>query len=748
MITDCAKLRSDLVISEQQSGEATIYVLKDPTSGRFFRFKEVEGFLLRQLDGETPLATLRERAEEKFQAALAIDMLEQFIARINNLGLLESPGAKEAPARKPRRWSGDLFYLRFKIFDPNALFLRLTGKLGFFFTRLFLLLSAASVALALGITFASTAQIQSQVYGLFQSFSLVAAWFIVLLVITAHEFAHGVTCRRFGGQVHEVGFLLLYFMPGFYCNVSDAWLFPEKSKRLWVTFAGAYFEIFIWAVSTIFWRLTEPFTAANEAALVVMATSGIKTLFNLNPLIKLDGYYLLSDYLEIPNLRRKAFDYLKNRTRPLFGFTPRPFEETTPRERKIYFTYGILAAVYSFWLVATFVFYFGEFLTSKYQGWGFLLFLIFLFGMFRQRLRTIFYQPLAWFRTIGENFPQLPKRTKMAVGLAILAAFLFLIRMPLTVTGEFTILPIHNADVRAEVEETIREVFVEEGDTVRRGDPIVQLSGRTMAAELQKTKSALEEVRAKLKLLKAGPRPEEVKLAKTRVAKAEEVLRFAQKDQERSQALFERGLIPRKEWEQSQQQMVVREKELEEAKSSLSVVRAGSRKEEIEAAEAELEGLESELQYLDSQKRLLTVRSPASGVVATPKLKEKIGQHLAKGELIAKVYELKTLTVEIPISEKDIADVIIGQPVVVKTRAYPQQSFKGNVISIAPIATQEDERRPDGTVVVRANLENSQLLLKPGMSGMAKIYGSKRTLFKLLVRRLIRFIRVEVWSWW
>ena len=81
-------------------------------------------------------------------------------------------------------------------------------------------------------------------------------------------------------------------------------LFPEKSRRLWVTFAGAYFEIFLWALATLAWRVTKPWTPLNHLALVVMATSGIKTLFNLNPLIKLDGYYLLSDWLEIPNLRQ------------------------------------------------------------------------------------------------------------------------------------------------------------------------------------------------------------------------------------------------------------------------------------------------------------------------------------------------------------------------------------------------------------------------------------------------------------
>ncbi|PYV24826.1 MAG: peptidase M50, partial [Acidobacteria bacterium] len=157
--------------------------------------------------------------------------------------------------------------------------------------------SAALIVFALGLTALNWAEMSQELVGLINFESLLLLWVTVLLVVTLHEFAHGLTCKHFGGHVHEVGFLLIYFQPAFYCNVSDAWLFPEKSKRLWVTFAGAYFEMFLWALSTVIWRLTDFDTTLNHLALVVTATSAVKSLFNLNPLIKLDGYYVLSDYL-------------------------------------------------------------------------------------------------------------------------------------------------------------------------------------------------------------------------------------------------------------------------------------------------------------------------------------------------------------------------------------------------------------------------------------------------------------------
>lgn len=90
----------------------------------------------------------------------------------------------------------------------------------------------------------------------------------------------------------------------------------------------------------------------------------------------------------------------------------------------------------------------------------------------------------------------------------------------------------------------------------------------------------------------------------------------------------------------------------------------------------------------------------------------------------------------------------VGQPVVVKARAHPKESFRGHVASVAPFATEDSPFQQKRTVVVRANLDNSAFQLKAGMSGMAKIYGEKRSLFNLLVRRIFRLIRIEMWSWW
>ena len=230
-----------------------------------------------------------------------------------------------------------------KAIDPDRFFDRIIGRLAFFFTPWFIALSLAALATALAITLSNWNEIVGDVSRLYRFDALLLAWITVLTVTTAHEFAHGLTCKHFGGSVHEIGLLLLYFQPAFYCNVSDAWLFSKKSQRLWVTFAGAYLEIVVWSVATVIWRLTEPDTWINFMALVVMATSGIKSLFNMNPLIKLDGYYLRAitsgaesqtAILRVPKaLARRVW-----RSRPTGTVV-------AARERRIYLIYGVLALI-------------------------------------------------------------------------------------------------------------------------------------------------------------------------------------------------------------------------------------------------------------------------------------------------------------------------------------------------------------------------------------------------------------------
>jgi putative peptide zinc metalloprotease protein len=746
-ISACWALKSDLIVSRQDNDDGVFYVVKDPSTERFYRLKEVENYIAAQCDGQTPKETIRLRVEEKFDVSLSPENLDQFIDRLRKIGLLVDKNWQPSADHRSR-FAGDMFYLRCRLFNPDRFLDWLLPKARFFLTPAFIFLSAVTVFFAAAITVASWTDIRHQFYGVFGIEFLVQIWLIMLGVVFLHELAHGLTCKYFGGHVREIGFLLIYFQPAFYCNVSDAWLFPQKAHRMWVTFAGGYFEIFLWALATITWRATDPGTGINHLALVVTATSGFKMFFNMNPLIKLDGYYLLCDWLDIPNLRPKAAEYFTSRIKKLFGFAYTPTSEVSARRRSFFIFYSILSAAYIYWILIKILLWFGDFMVSRFQAWGFAIFLAVLMVMLRKPLRNVFSSIGSGIRRSKFARPRIPNALIWLAILASAIGALYHFRSDLKVSGPFVVLPQHVA-IRAEAEGIIEEIFVNEGDVVKQGDLIARIANRDYEASLLTTQAEIQSKIADLRLLKSGARPEEIQAARAQAIKSDELLKLAGEQLERDQKMVETRLISPSEFENTRELFLIRGKELEEAQGKLSVLESGSRLEQREAVEATIRALQARERFLKQQMLSLDIYSPIEGVVTTHKLHERLKENVKKGDLVTEVYAIKTVNVEIAVPEKEIGEVRIGQTVVLKARAYPAETFEGKVISIAPVATlPSEEWSPDRTILVTTQLDNSRGLLKPEMTGHGKIYCGEYKLIDLTTRRLVRYVRVEFWSWW
>ena len=393
MISCPPRLRRDLTYRREQTAEGTCVVIKHPASRRFFRLEHAEYFIAQQLDGRTSLEEIRQRTQKTFDAELPIEDLQAFVQTLNKNGLLETEEAfKKDERRKPKRFRGTPLYCRIQVCDPYKLLQWLARRTNFLFTRPFVVLSALSILLAVSVMATNWRDFREDLPRLNHSSVAPAIVLIVLVIIAVHEFGHGLTCTHFGGEVHEMGFAMMLMMPAFYCNVSDAWLFPERSKRLWVGFAGPYFELFLWSLAVFTWRITEPETWIHFVVLTVMVASGAHTLMNFNPLIKLDGYYLLSDFLELPNLRRRSFRQVGRFWEQLFGFgaDEKADEKLTTRERAIFWIYGTIALTGSFSIVGLILISAGGTLVAGRTPMTVLVALIMLFMKFRRRFRRMF----------------------------------------------------------------------------------------------------------------------------------------------------------------------------------------------------------------------------------------------------------------------------------------------------------------------------------------------------------------------
>ncbi|HNU70206.1 MAG TPA: efflux RND transporter periplasmic adaptor subunit [Thermodesulfobacteriota bacterium] len=371
---------------------------------------------------------------------------------------------------------------------------------------------------------------------------------------------------------------------------------------------------------------------------------------------------------------------------------------------------------------------------------------------------------------IHERGIPLSPRTLIKVGvLAVVLVIVFFVPFyPFSVGGDFQLLPVNQLGIRAQVTSDIKEVFVEEGDWVKEGDPLVMLLGRDQMRRQESLKASLDEAHSRLKLLEKGPKPEEVARAEQAARTAETAYQYSTREADRAEKMYADKAISEQDYQAALQRRDVDREELALAKKNLSLVKSGAREEEIEAVKAEIRRLEVDLAHADEDVKLTTLVSPIEGRIITPGLKEKIGQRLAEGDLFAVIENARTIIAEIKVPEEDIGAVAVGASVKFKLWAYPAEVLKGKVVAIAPVAFEQSRGRVEqrtlseremlyetqgtfreqGKVVrVLSELSNEHGRLKTDMTGYAKIQSGNRTLAGAFLGWIERFFRVEVWSW-
>jgi multidrug resistance efflux pump len=785
------KLRSDVELRAESPDKNSPIVLKDPITGRFYRFTSVQGAVLRSLNGDRTLASIAESVSREFDTPVTEAQVRDFSTKLRTFLLLDEEGcwkSLEAVAKPKRRVIGDLLSIKIHAFNPDALLTRLESRFRFCFTRWFAAIVWSSVGAALVISVLNWESLYLSFASLFSLFSLPLIILVIFVIMTTHEFGHGIALKHFGGKPQEMGFLILYFIPAFYCNVSDAWMLGKR-ERVLVTLAGGYIQIFLWALATILWRLLAPETLGSRICAIVIAFSGVQALFNFNPLIRLDGYYLLSDMLGVPNLRPRAYGFLKGRLGSLvFGMPEASAGLVRRRERTIYWTYGTASFLFSVALIWVMLERIGGWVVREFQAWGLVIVSAALFMAI----------PLSGRRPAAAE-PE-PKRSRWRIGTASrllialgVATIIALLPWELKVSGDFVINPEQRLAVSARVAGTLRTILVDEGSQVHKGEILAELQNLELSDEYEESRGELAAKRATLDLLLAGTRPEEIdraiRLVETKSAEESSTLRIererellldtvakkqAELDQartnyERSQKLQLDGLIARNELERDRTEYEVRQKELAEAQgqlrvldertdrawqikkkeraqaeSELNILLAGSRKEAIDVMKAEVAKLEARLGILGQQLEYLSIRSEIDGAVATRYLRNRIGEYLEKGDALCDVVSLGVVKIDMPVPEKEIADVSPGYPITLKVRGYPHRSFEAHVRAIAPVALESDSLRK---VVIQGDLENPDGILKPGMTGVGKIRCGRRLIGDLVTRRAIRWLRTEFWEY-
>jgi len=492
------RMRADVEIERQTYQGRDYWVIKDPISLKYYRFEEEEFALLNMLDGKTSPDKIKRQFDFEFAPQkITMQELFQFVGMLYRSSLLISDASgqgvelrkreKQNKTRELKSKLTNVLSFRFRGFDPDPLLNQMIKWTGWFFSW-----PAAIVVFALwfaagALLFSNFDTFLAKLPG-FHEFFAARNWIWLAIVLGAtkviHEFGHGIACKRFGGQCHEMGVMILVMTPCLYCNVSDSWMLPSKWKRAMISAAGMYVELVLAAIAVFVWWFSRE-GIVNQLALNIIFVSSVSTiLFNANPLLRYDGYYILSDLLEIPNLRTKATTMLQRTMGSWMLGIETKADPFLPVRRKWFFIAYTLAAAAYRWFVTLMIFWFLYELLEPYglKVIGQMIALFAIWGLLGNPLIQLYK-----FFSVPGRFGTV-KRGRAIFSTAVLCAIvagIMLIPIPHHVFCSFYVQPQNAASVYVDIGGTLENVLVEDQQHVTKGQELARLSSSDLRMQLQ-----------------------------------------------------------------------------------------------------------------------------------------------------------------------------------------------------------------------------------------------------------------------
>jgi putative peptide zinc metalloprotease protein len=502
------RMRPDLSAKQQHYHGQSFWVIKEPLGLNYFRFHDEEYAILCMLDGQSSLEDIKERFEEEYTPQkITFQDLQQFVGMLHRSGLVISEAAGQGRQLRHRRDTkkrkellgkmSNIFAIRFRGIDPERMLNWLYPYTAWFFSPV-----AAAIFLMLGLSAISLIVVEFDYFRsrlpTFHQFFGPHNWIYMAITMGVvkilHEFGHGLSCKHFGGECHEIGVMFLVFTPCLYCNVSDSWMLPNKYARAFIGASGMYVEAVLASIATFIWWFSEP-GLLNQLSLSVMFICSVSTiLFNGNPLLRFDGYYILMDLAEIPNLRQKSTEVLRRFMVQTCLGIEQPENPFLPQSNRLLFALYTVAAVIYRWVVVFSICYFLNKILEPYglKVLGQLVAVAGLFGLVVQPM----YQLVKFFYLPGRMHKV--KKHRLAASLAVVAAIVLAVLyvpLPFHVQCSFDVQLAGGESVFAGVPGKLIEVVKEPGAWVESGDVVARLDNvdLTLAViELQGQKDRLE----------------------------------------------------------------------------------------------------------------------------------------------------------------------------------------------------------------------------------------------------------------
>lgn len=709
-------LRRDLIIRRQFFNHEEYYVVKDPLALTYFRLHPDEAVLVGLLDGERKLSEIAQLYLQKYpNSERTLEQIAGFVNQLSMGGLLHMNAERFVHnARLGRNaaqsllmiWakiiSGVLFF-KVPLIDPSPWLGKFAHAIRFVWTKWFVGFSLLLFTWTFCLLLANREAFAAPRIDFFSTGNLVLLWVCIILIKTCHEFGHASTCRHFGGEVHEMGVCLLCFTPAGYVDASDAWMMRHKRHKIYTTIAGVFTEFIIASISAHLW-LVLPDGVWHNLAFNAMLVSSVNTLvFNANPLMRFDGYYLVCDLLEIPNLRTKAIAYCSYHMQRFFvGYRNLQQEIIINSETRgrAFLIYAIMAYIYMIFVIYGLTQIFARVLKPYgLENFG-LIIGFFVEGSFAAfPFIKVFMDAFKPGAHIVKTASARGRIFLTLVVLGVIAAISFFIPSHFTVTQQAIVMASNGEQVSSVIPGIVKKVHVTTGQWVEAGQLLATLDNADITTQLTVRESELQ-------------------LAKFRYY----------------------HLQGQGSW--------VASEALPEAAKSLEVATAGYDRALADKARLEL-------------------RAKAAGYVMTPNVDKLEGSYSSAAKPIMRIADTRNLTLVVPLTEDEVQVIVRGGKVtgrwlgsmeklettistVPGQAAKPADYFVGMMSFFGgPAPLQVNAQTEDGRPVyplyfAEAKMDAHDQLMIEGMRAQVTVEGEKTTIGHRWWRALVLLWNLKV----
>jgi putative peptide zinc metalloprotease protein len=645
-------------------------------------FQEIAEIYSRESGMQFDEASVRE-----FAGDLDAELFWYKTAQEKNIIHLQQSLEERRKKLKARSKWANLSEITFPAFNPDRFFTWLQPHTEFLYSPWFTSITLLAFASSAAITITHWQQIGHDTLQFYDFTSktwgdVFVLYTLGMLIVAVHEGAHAHACKHYGGRVPAMGFALIYLTPAFYTDTTEGSVKGTRSQRLIIALSGVWSELVLCAIATPIWWGTPPDTLVHNGAYFIMMFTGIMSVIvNWNPLMKLDGYVMLCEIVGISELKESSTAFVSASVKKYIWRLPVEVPYVPKRRRLGYAVYALLSGAYCYALLYFVARFAGNIVRNFSPEWGFIPELAVAFLIFRSRIRLL---------VNFMKFVYLDKKDRIrawftprhAAAAAVVAALL--LALPLwreSVTGKFILEPLNSVEVRAHVPGTLDRLYVKEGESVVAGTPLAELSNIPLQSDYQN-------MRAKLLLAS---------------------------DRANAASLHYADYGP-----------------------------AVKEREQLSAQVAQLGEMNSALQLM----------SPIAGTVLTSKVQDLLGTYLPSGTELLEVADTSSLRARIYISEYNLSKITLGAAARLQLDGQFRRT-EGVTSAIAVIPSKLDARLVSADQLKIANaphfyqvdivVQNPENRMRPGMLGMARIYGQRRSLAGMIGESVKDFWSRKLW---